>query len=261
MSGDTKPKFSFQYLAGKIFPSLESKEHKEILLKWSMEGRLNAQAFSFDQQFQAYQKDDFVHAFFQDTNVIHNLKFIPGNKWSTLGIKAKSVNAEQIACSVLSMAFFDKLYEDIVRENGHIKKCFDDYYDDFVISDELRKMLLLDDSDNYTLYDDAEREQFLFCLFKHICLGGQVCQYEDSIEPYLDITKLLYKDLVSVQKEAGSGELHVTSAVFKVSASDDNGVVYPADKDHEQNFAYLIIDPLKRHVNVLYHKFGASTFS
>ena len=28
----------------------------------------------------------------------------------------------------------------IVRESGNIKKCFDEFYEDFVISDELRKV-------------------------------------------------------------------------------------------------------------------------
>ena len=58
------------------------------------------------------------------------------------------------------------------------------------------KMLLLDDSDNYDVYTESEREEFLFLLFRHICLGGAVCQYEDDIKPYLDTTKLIYKDLI-----------------------------------------------------------------
>ena len=41
---------------------------------------------------------------------------------------------------------------------------------------------------------------------------------------------------------------------------DENGAYYPATESHEQNFAYLIIDPLKRHINVLYHKFGSPVF-
>ena len=57
-------------------------------------------------------------------------------------------------------------------------------------------MLLLEDSEHYDLYSDTEREEFLFCLFKHLCLGGELCQYEDDLQPYLDATKLLYKDLV-----------------------------------------------------------------
>lgn len=39
------------------------------------------------------------------------------------------------------MDIFDRLYEkNIVRENGSIKKCLDEYYEDILISDELRKV-------------------------------------------------------------------------------------------------------------------------
>lgn len=61
-------------------------------------------------------------------------------------------------------------------------------------------MLLVDDSDHYCLYDDSEREEFLFNIFKHICLGGKLCQYEDNIDAYLDITKQIYKDLIRLVK-------------------------------------------------------------
>lgn len=54
----------------------------------------------------------------------------------------------------------------------------------------------MEDSDNFDMYSETEREEFLFQLFRHICLGGEVCQYEDNIQLYLDFTKLLYKDLV-----------------------------------------------------------------
>jgi len=38
------------------------------------------------------------------------------------------------------MAFFDRLHDNnVVRDSGHIVKCFDDSYEDFIISDELRK--------------------------------------------------------------------------------------------------------------------------
>lgn len=57
-------------------------------------------------------------------------------------------------------------------------------------------MLLIDDSDNYCLYSDSERDEFLFCLFQHFCLGGKICQYEDNVDPYLDVTKQVYKDLI-----------------------------------------------------------------
>ena len=58
------------------------------------------------------------------------------------------------------------------------------------------QMLLLEESDHYCLYSDSEKEEFLFRLFQHLCLGGQVCQYEDMVDPYLNITKQMYKDLI-----------------------------------------------------------------
>lgn len=97
----------------------------------------------------------------------------------------------------MSVEIFDRLTEKgIVREGGSIKKCLDEYFEDIVVSDELRKVLLIEESDNYEIYSDSERDQFLFRLFKHVCIGGQVCQYEDNLQPYVDVARSIYKDLV-----------------------------------------------------------------
>ena len=78
------------------------------------------------------------------------------------------------------------------------------------------QVLLQEESDNYNMYTSGEREELLFRLFKHLALGGPVnqvrsasinhpCninifsvhpQYEDTIQPYLDTAKLLYKELL-----------------------------------------------------------------
>lgn len=80
-------------------------------------------------------------------------------------------------CTVINMTFFDRLTANkIVREGGRIRKCFDEVCGDFVISDELRKTLLLEDSDNYCIFSDKERKEFLFRVLKHIALGGAVNQ-------------------------------------------------------------------------------------
>lgn len=41
-----------------------------------------------------------------------------------------------------------------------------------------------------------------------------MCQYEDLATDYLNITKHLYKDLVSVGKDQDSGEIKVQSYAF-----------------------------------------------
>lgn len=45
-----------------------------------------------------------------------------------------------------------------------------------------------------------------------------VIEYEDEIQPYLDVTKSVYKEVVSVQKDGESKAIQVVSPVFKVEA-------------------------------------------
>ncbi|XP_062054306.1 cilia- and flagella-associated protein 300 isoform X2 [Lepus europaeus] len=230
----------------------------------SMLGRMEAQAFGFDQTFLAYRKDDFFMAFFKHPNVIPNLKLLSDSsgQWVTLGTEVKKIEAINVPCRQLSMSFFDRLYdENIVRDSGHIVKCLDSFCDPFLISDELRKVLLEEDSEKYEVFSQPDREEFLFCLFKHLCLGGSLCQYEDEIYPYLETTKFIYKDLVSVRKNPQTKKIQITSSVFKVTAYDSAGMCYPSTKHHEQTFSYFIVDPIKRHVNVLYHCFGVGEMS
>jgi len=238
-----------------------SKDNQENLLKWSIKGRIKAKMFSFDQLFQAYEKDKFAYDFFNSTEVVNNIEVVSNSgKSNILGEKAKRVKVNQVTCSTLSMDFFDKLFEGVIaKESGDINKCFDDFIQGFSISDNLRQMLMNEDSDVYCEFNETEREEFLFLLFSHICLGGEHCQYEDNVKPYLNMSKSLYKDLISVQKDPETKELSILSHVFKVSCYDDqDDMFFPAKKLHKQNFAYLIIDPLKRTVICLSHVYGYS---
>lgn len=114
-------------------------------------------------------------------------------------------------------------------------------------------MLQEEESENYYAVGRAEREEFLFRLFKHLCLGGELCQYEDTVEPYMSTTRRIYKDLIrweeakhdsqtndsvgsimishshwfflvcfvllfSVQKDPETKKISVVSTVLKVSA-------------------------------------------
>ncbi|XP_042316648.1 cilia- and flagella-associated protein 300 [Sceloporus undulatus] len=257
-----KEPYTFHHLPQKGFQALESRETRDLLLKWSMDGRITIQAFSFDQNFKGYQRDDFIMDFLNHPEVNRNLKLLSSSgQWTTLDINVRKVEVEALLCTQVSMSFFDRLYcEGVIRQNGNIVKCYDEYHDEILIADELRKVLLLEDSDHYDLFSHSDREEFLFCLFKHLCIGGVLCQYEDVIGPYLKTTKALYKDLVSVQKDPETKKINIISTVFKVWAYDANGLCYPSSNRHEQNFAYFIVNPLKRHIYVLYHSFGEALF-
>ena len=30
----------------------------------------------------------------------------------------------------------------------------------------------------------------------HLCIGGKICQYEDEIQPYIDVARSIYKELI-----------------------------------------------------------------
>ncbi|KAF6017970.1 C11orf70 [Bugula neritina] len=251
-------KFSFQYLASKPFPSLELKDHKDKLCKWGMENRLFAQTFSFDEEFKSYLAQQFATDFFLSNDVAKCIKTAGTSGDASYGIalKVTGVELEAIPCTAVSMSMFEKLRDNgIVQENGYIKKCFEEYIENVCIADQLRNVLLNEEADDYHIYNDSEREEFLFRLFTHLCVGGGVCQYEDTVSPYSSLTKLMYKDLVSVQKTPDSQDLHVITQVYKVKVMDDDDIVFPDARDHLNSFAYLLVDPLKRHVTLFHHKF------
>jgi len=59
-----------------------------------------------------------------------------------------------------------------------------------------REAILKEESENYCIFNENDRNEFLFRVFSAICLGGSLCQWEDNLSPYVDMTKMLYKNLV-----------------------------------------------------------------
>ncbi|KAF0024800.1 hypothetical protein F2P81_023602 [Scophthalmus maximus] len=128
-------------------------------------------------------------------------------------------------------------------------------------SEKFVLMLQEEDSEHYDVVRRGERGEFLFRLFKHLCLGGELCQYEDTIDPYINTTKQVYKDLISAQKDPDTKKISVVSTVIKVSAYDEFGRCFPGIREQEQTFAYLIVDPFKRHVTLFCHFYGVGNLT
>ncbi|KAG7255756.1 hypothetical protein CRUP_027864 [Coryphaenoides rupestris] len=231
-------------------------------MKWSMLGRISAQYYSFDQSFYPYNSHNFTLMFFKDPQVVSNLRKMQAGARVPLDgpLVCVDVDVEVVSCSRVSMDLLDPLYacSGILRPSGHVVKCAHDFYPDY---DELRRALQEEESEHYDVIGREDRGEFLFRLFKHLCLGGELCQYEDTVAPYAEVTKHIYKDLISVQKDPQSKEISVVSTVLKVCAHDETGPRFPGRGDEEQTFAYLIVDPFKRHVCLLSHCYGVGTFT
>ncbi|KAJ3190929.1 hypothetical protein HDU67_006061, partial [Dinochytrium kinnereticum] len=122
------------------------------------------------------------------------------DRWGTLG-RVTKITQEEPLHTITSLSFFDRLKPPTphapLRPDGQIKKCLDEYVDGFVVSDELRKCLLMEECESYDLFSKADRREFIFMLFKSVALGGRLCQFEDEIGAYLETTKKLYKDLMT----------------------------------------------------------------
>ncbi|XP_061653653.1 cilia- and flagella-associated protein 300 isoform X2 [Phyllopteryx taeniolatus] len=260
MSGDKndfEQTFSFRPIPSRKFSFLEEKETVALLMKWSMLGRLSAETFSFDQKFHLYDSERFVLCFFTDVSVLSSVRMT--STWKPLEKPVVSVDVEVVPCTKVSMDLLDPIYTcGIVAPSGHIGRCFHDVYPDY---DKLREMLQDEDSENYHIMGSAERGELLFRLFKHLCLGGELNQYEDTVEPYISVTKKLYKELISVQKDPESKKIGVVSAVLKVHVYDESGQCHPGRRDEEQTFAYLMVDPYKHHVTLLSHSYGVGTMT
>ena len=81
-----------------------------------------------------------------------------------------------------------------------------------------RESLINEESEFYEIFNEEQRSQFIFQLFQLLCLGGSMCQYEDNVNVYLNTTKAIYKDIISVGKDQDSGQINILSRVYKINA-------------------------------------------
>ena len=86
-----------------------------------------------------------------------------------------------------------------------------------MVADELREMLVNEDSEHAFVFSDEEKEEFLFHIFKALAIGGTMMQYEDLAAPYFDTAKGIYKDFLTVYRNAGSGKVEIANRVCVTS--------------------------------------------
>jgi len=252
---DAAQTFTFEALAPKqTFPSLESGDTRDFLKRWNLEPFMQAQGFRFDQAFSPEQTDAFLLDFFS-SEVVQGAAPVctgKGGQWGALGAVAgpAALKYERLATTVLRLDFFDRLKEAGIVRAGDIMKCLDEPCGEILVSDRLRKLLLDESSEEWELFSAAERKELIFQVMRRLAIGGGMNQYSDEMEPYLNLTRSLYKDLVAVQKSSAGG-LQVRSLTFAVHGVDGGSAsLFPRPSPH--NFCYVSIDPVARHVKVWY---------
>lgn len=179
-------------------------------------------------------------------------------------IAVASASYAKTPCSAVSMSLFDRLRDDtpeprITRagDSDALVRKIEETIDGFAVGDNLRACLVdACDENHETLFSEAEKAEFLFRVFSHLVLGGSMCQYEETLSPYEDVAKAVYKSLVRAKKDgdgaAVASDVYSATAIFPAGATKNAVSLFPRP-NHVQNFCYLCVDPWRRHVTVWYH--------
>ena len=136
----------------------------------------------------------------------------------------------------------------IVADNGYIMGCYDQDIDGLLVQDKLRKTLANPESDDIEVFSSRERREFLYHILRLICLGGSMCQVEDRFDEWKEAIKIMYKELLCVQKNS-SRKIEVTSTVYQIDPSGFNTNIFPYENPHNQ--CYCIFDKKMQTVTLL----------
>eukprot|EP00192_Tetraselmis_astigmatica_P018147 CAMPEP_0117680924 /NCGR_PEP_ID=MMETSP0804-20121206/18651_1 /TAXON_ID=1074897 /ORGANISM="Tetraselmis astigmatica, Strain CCMP880" /LENGTH=247 /DNA_ID=CAMNT_0005490533 /DNA_START=203 /DNA_END=943 /DNA_ORIENTATION=+ len=217
---------------------------KQNLTKWDLWRNMRCHQFRYTKAYHKMAADEFLIDFFNDKNVQASFQVLEGrDSWISASGKVKSVSHKAVKAVVTRTDMFDRFTDSdppIVRGNSAIVKCMEEVIDGFTVSDNLREMLVKgDESENHGLFPEEEKEEFLFRVFEHLALGGSMNQFEDDIDAYIGVTKKVYKELLSVQKNPSTGKVEVTSPVFAVTAIDTDGGWSLFPYESRNNFLYV----------------------
>ena len=230
-----------------------TKDNFKTLEKWGLSQNMELVKFRFNTSFELQDLQRFLKDLFNDPIVKKNFPplttiILPDEQKEIENFKYKVLNTR-----ATNMDIFDALYEnDIVTlDTGYIHQDYDVYVEDITVSDKLKQALIVEDSEPYSIFSQDQRDEFLFHIFKRIVVGGSLCQYENTIDPYLEMTKDFYKDIVSAAKEPETNKIYIRSVPVEILSIEKSNIY--KKKYHPQNFFYVIIDPYQRYVHLWYH--------
>ncbi|RIB26482.1 hypothetical protein C2G38_2163352 [Gigaspora rosea] len=267
VSPEPEPEFHFNYHFTSKIDGYYSTNVQDLLEKWGIKHHSYIKRFIYEEYFDPQTTDEstflktlFNNPFFRKECLVQHQ-----NTWCEMKGPVDAVIYKRLTCQITSLDFFDRLYNhDILRPSGAIIKSFPIYINSFPVTDKLRQIFLLPQSSNYDLFNNDDRNEFIFHVLQSVCLGGDICQFEDEINKYFEVVKSIYRDLICVQRNTSTGNLMVQSYVYKInnlqgtllspslfpiSESNDESI----DNVPSNNFCYVTVDPVRRWVNVWYH--------
>lgn len=243
-------RFTFHWMDSK-FEGLSSAAVKANFLKWNLDQNLRVARFRYDQEWKPDTPADTLVLDFLNSAVVQaNITVQTGRGWAPLGAVA-ATTIEPVTATATSTGVFDVLLDtEMVSASGFVRKCMPDEYEGVPVEDALRKAILDPDSENYEDIPEELREEFIFHLFKHFLFGGKLNQFDETVQPYTDTVRAVYKDLMAVAKNTNTSKIEITSKVYTVKSIQAEGRLFP-DSDL-LNVCFLVVDPFRRHVTWYY---------
>merc|ERR1712023_197704 len=230
----------------------------ERLLKWNLDENTHVAKFRFDQKFDEFNSEQFVRDFFSDPTVQAHLQIATRSGMVRGPGTPKAVGLTKLSTTATNLDFFDIFKDEdlpggaIIREDGRIGGCLEEWEEGVCIQDRLRLAMCKRDTEEWDLVPGHMRKELLFGLFRHLVLGGSMCQWEDNIEGYLEATKLIYKDMVKARKSAETGQVEITTQAYQVHHVEGAADLFPSP-NAPNNWCLVLIDPVPRHVTFYYH--------
>ena len=86
-----------------------------------------------------------------------------------------------------------------------------------------------------------------------LAVGGGMCQPDVTMERYLEITKGLYRDILTVYKAPTTGDITVSGKVLLVNTVRGMGLHSAEEKPY--NTFILIVEPMRKEISVLKNDF------
>jgi hypothetical protein len=133
---------------------------------------------------------------------------------------------------------------------GHV----DEEFDGFGTSDSLRELLANPESHNAYIFPEESRRELLFQLFQLLVLGGgTLCQPDHNMQRYLQLTKGLYKDVLTVYRNERTGCVETSALVALVTAVSGLQLF---QQDSPYNFCAVVVDPTTKTVSCIHRAFA-----
>jgi len=240
--------FVFHYLPETKYQSFGNPSVQPLLNKWGFGQDMVILTFRVEQNVGPDGMQAMLRAFFCDRLVLGVLH--SNTSLRVTNAEKVCVTWERLDTKAVNMSFLDKFEAaGAVGSAGHIRGRVEEHWEGVPITDLVREVILMEESEMYDAFSEQERKEFLFHIFSHLVFGGASNQYEDHVEEYFRVTKQVYKDLLSVRQRT-TGDVEVVSVVAAVQSLGQGGNLF--SKDSPLNFCYVILDPLVRHIHVWY---------